>query len=175
MICPKCGSDKTTAFVDVKDNSHGFSCEECHQDFGMDDGKKLARYEDFFSQLYFRKTEKDGTIREVQIEKIDKTDVKLFLTLTEKGVKTSAEPIDFSPYFDSFVKLLFEKLFILDWNDNENGILLEKDNASYELEIRFRMGLLPTLKKVGTNKFPPYEIGLENLFSSLFDEMEPKK
>ncbi len=175
MICPKCGSDKTTSFVDVKENTHGFQCENCHQDFGVDDGKKLHQYEDYLSQLYFRKTEKDGLIREVLVEKISKDDIKLYLTLTQNKVQTKAEPIDFAPYFDSFAQLLFEKLFVLDWNENENGILLEEGNSSYELEIRFRMGLLPTIKKTGTNKFPPYEIGLENLFASLFEEMEPKK
>ena len=172
MICPKCGKDKTTSFVDVKDNTHGYHCEECRQDFGVDDGRTLSRYEDYFSELFFRKEEKDHTIREVSIKKLAKDDVKLYLTIVKARVRTDCEPIDFSPFLDEFGKLLFEKLFVLDWKDDSEGIVLEDGNESFSLEIRFRMGLLPTILKKGNNMFPPYEVALENIFESLFEQME---
>lgn len=175
MICPKCASENTTGFVDVKDNSHGYHCEDCHQDFGVIDEKKLALYQKNFISLYFRKEEKRGKTFEVRINRNDAEQYSLELTLTENKVRTTSEPIDFTSYFQDFFVLLFGKMYVLDWNDREEGILLPEGNESYELDITFRMGLIPPIHKTGTNKFPPYEKALENLFSSLFVEMEPGK
>ena len=169
-ICPKCGKENTSLFSDTVDKTHGYHCDDCNIDFGVDDGKKINNYESLLSEFYYKKIDKDSTVHEVSIKKIGSSS-ELVLTLIKDNVKTVSNTIDFSSYFESFKKLLFENLFILDWQDSTNGIILENNNESYELEIKFRLGLLPTIKKDGINSFPPYEIALERILLSLFEGM----
>ncbi len=170
-ICPKCGKENTSSFVDTKDNTHGFHCDDCNLDFGVDDGKKLKKYEDLLVEFFYRKKEKDNTIKEVLIKKTNDSKFDLILTVIKNNQKTVSEPIDFSSYIDQFKKLLFENLFILDWNNSTSKTSTTGEFESYELDIKFKLGLLPPIKKDGINDFPPYEIALESILFSLFEGM----
>lgn len=170
-ICPKCGKENTSSFVDTKDQTHGFHCDDCNQDFGVDDGKKIKKYEDLFSEFFFRKKEKDNSIKGVLIKKNSDDKFDLVLTTIKNNQKTVSEPIDFTSFIEQFKKLLFENLFILDWNNSISKISSDDKFESFELEIRFKLGLIPPIKKDGINDFPPYEIALERILFSLFEGM----
>lgn len=170
-ICPKCGKENTSTFVDTKDQTHGYHCDDCNEDFGVDDGKKLKRYEDLFTEFFFKKKDKDNSVKEVLIKKNSDSDCSLILTVIKNNQKIVSEPIDFSSFIEQFKKLLFENLFVLDWIDSTSKKDTNGITESFELEIRFKLGLLPPIKKDGINDFPPYEIALERILFSLFEGM----
>ncbi|MFA6586494.1 MAG: hypothetical protein WCR16_04255 [Bacilli bacterium] len=162
-LCPKCGKDNTSTFVDTKLKTHGFFCEDCKKDFGVDDGTALKKKEeDLLSFTYDRSH--DG---EKKTFRLVRDAGKATLTIeTEKDKKRDVyEPIDFTPYVDSFLSLLFEKLFVLDWPETTNGFLVGKDPDTCTLTLLFKDK--SSVRKSGFVRLPVYSKALDEILDSL--------
>ena len=71
VICPHCGKENTVPFSDSVYHTHGYECEDCKKDFGVDDGKKLKEKEDNLVSFSYEKKHKDGEENRVLIEEKD--------------------------------------------------------------------------------------------------------
>jgi hypothetical protein len=168
IVCPICGKDDTSGFLDKELHTQGMHCNSCNADFGVDDGKKINEYQKLLTDFSYSHKDKEGTVKEIYIHRIKDT-VTLTPSIIEKGVLQPYSPIDISPMFDKLTDLFFNKVYILDWVSPLTGLILDK-NETYKIEMKFSMNLLPDIKKEGTNKFPPYLVVLEKLFDSFFIE-----
>ena len=63
-------------------------------------------------------------------------------------------------------ELLFEKVFILDWNRINVGLVTGADE-SFDIKMKFTSK--PDMTFSGTNRFPPYLKVLDQLFESFFE------
>ena len=63
-------------------------------------------------------------------------------------------------------ELFFEKVFILDWNRINVGLVTGNDE-SFDIKMKFTSK--PDMTFSGTNRFPPYLKVLDQLFESFFE------
>ncbi|MCI1734684.1 MAG: hypothetical protein LKM30_03005 [Bacilli bacterium] len=170
ITCPRCGSDNTSSFFDSVLKTQGYHCEDCKMDFGVDDGKSWKQHEELLTSFTFRHTIPQGQTVKIVMEKGLDNKVSLTPTIVQNGLVSTAEPItDFGDMFPEFTKLIFEKLYILDWPDKLEGVVTDKDPESYFIGMTFKDDLLPSITKEGMAKVPPYLIVLDKLFGTLFD------
>lgn len=169
VYCPHCGNGESTPFSDSVYKTHGYQCDSCHKDFGVDDGKTLSEHENNLTEFYFRYTEKDGSSLQVSIKK-EGENVYLYPSkiLTDKRLQPY-EKIDFTSQFEGFKKLVFEQLFLLDWPKTSTGFVTGKDE-SFEIRLKYNLSLYPEDIYRGTNAFPKLFPVLKNIFSTLFEE-----
>ena len=169
VYCPYCGNSEATPFSDSVYKNHGFECDSCHKDFGVDDGKTFLEHENNLGEFYFRYTEKDGSSLSVDIKKeADKVYLYPSRILADKRLQPY-EKIEFTEQFEGFKKLIFEQFFILDWPKVSTGFVTGKDE-SFEIRMKYNLSLFPEDKIIGTNAFPKLFPVLKNIFSSLFKE-----
>ena len=71
VICPKCGKENTVPFSDIKLNQHGFECQDCHKDFGVDDGKTLKEWEDSLVDFFYERVYKDKSKKRISNRKTE--------------------------------------------------------------------------------------------------------
>ena len=45
VYCPYCGNSEATPFSDSVYKNHGFECDSCHKDFGVDDRTTFIYHE----------------------------------------------------------------------------------------------------------------------------------
>lgn len=169
IICPRCGKDNTIPFSDIKDHTHGFECQDCKKDFGVDDGTILKSWEDELICFEYERTQKDQTKKKLIIEE---KEGKIFLTpsiIYPNKMMQPIEPVDITDMYSQLKNLIFEKLYILDWNRINVGLLLGNDE---EFEIKMKFKNKPTITYSGTNQFPPYLKVLDQLFSGFFEIQE---
>lgn len=169
IICPRCGKDHTIPFSDSVYKTTGFECEDCHQDFGVNDGKTLEDRIRFTNELLFSYTDKKQDTYKVEILKInEKATLKMTKIFKNKMVQPYT-PIDFSNEYQGFVEMLYRQLFILDWPRENVGFVTE-DAESFEVIIRYTLHAYDDVTITGVNQFPVYFKVLDTLFSSLFLE-----
>lgn len=170
-ICPICGKEDTLTFMDTLTHEHGFHCESCHHDFGVDDGEKLIKHEKNLSSFRYESKE-DGEEKRVDISSKGNS-TTLVLTLKKKDSLSylKTDPIDFSSDFESFKKFLFESLFFLDWIES-NKDMTKEHKKEVTIECIYKLGLLPPIKKEYAESFPPYLVALERLFDTLFESLK---
>lgn len=167
IICPRCGKDNTIPFSDIKDHTHGYECQDCKKDFGVDDGKKLKEWEDELTAFSYERTFKDGSKKKLVIK--DDGNGKILLSpsiIYPDKMMQPIQPQDITANYPNLKELFFEKIFILDWNRIGVGLLLGKDE-SYEIRMKFKTK--PELSFSGTNSFPPYLKVLNQLFEPFFE------
>lgn len=169
VYCPHCGNSESTPFSDSVYKTHGYQCDSCHKDFGVDDGKTLSEHEHNLMEFYFRYTEKDGSSMQISIKK-EGENVYLYPSkiLTDKRLQPY-EKIDFTNQFDGFKQLVFEQLFLLDWPKTSTGFVTGKDE-SFEIRLNYNLSIYPEDIYKGTNAFPKLFPVLKNIFSTLFEE-----
>lgn len=170
-ICPICGKEDTLTFMDTVTKEHGFHCEDCHHDFGVDDGSKLSKYEKNLSSFHYESKEK-GTVKIVDI--VSKGNEATFVLTLKKPDALSylkTDPMDFSSDYESFKKFLFENLFFLDWIESNKDSTKEHEKE-VTIECIYKLGLLPPIKKEYALSFPPYLVALERLFDTLFENLK---
>ena len=165
IICPKCGKENTIPFSDSEFHTHGFECEDCHKDFGVDDGKMISTYIQDIKEFHYERIYKDQIKKELTI-KFDEHITTLTPTITYPNkMKQPIEDQDLTPMKDALLDLFFNKCFILDWNRTNLGLLTGKDE-SFSITIKFHQK--DTITISGTNRFPPYLIVLDQLFEDFF-------
>lgn len=168
VICPRCGKTNTTPFSDSVFHTHGYECADCKKDFGVDDGKSLAEWEDELISLEYERVSKDQTKKKLILKKDEKTG-KAIITpsiIYPDKMMQPIEPQDVTQSFDMLKKLIFEKIYILDWNRINVGLVLGKDES---FMVRLKFSSKPEISFSGTNKFPPYLVVLDQLFASFFE------
>ncbi len=168
VICPRCGKENTTPFSDTVFHTHGYECADCKKDFGVDDGKTFSEWEKELNYFEYERVHKDKTKKKLVIAMDEKTGhVMLSPTIVYPNrMMQPIEPQDITESFDVLKQLIFEKLFILDWDRISVGLLLGQDE-SYSIRMKFTSK--PEISYSGTNRFPPYLKVLEQLFSSFFE------
>lgn len=168
IICPHCGKDHTTPFSDSVFHTTGYECEDCKKDFGVDDGKTLKEYEDSLISFEYERTLKDQTKKKIVVsrnEKTNKVTISPSIVYPNKMMQP-VEAMDLTSSFEMLKNIIFEKIYILDWDRNLTGLLLGKDE-SYSIVMKFTSK--DEIRLIGTNKFPPYLVVLDQLFSSFFE------
>lgn len=166
IICPRCGKENTIPFSDTKLKTTGFYCEDCKKDFFVDDGTIIKKHEEMLTDFKYQHTDKEGITYQVYIQKVgDK--VTLSPSFIKDKMLTPYEAIDFSKDWEGFTKLLFEKIYLLDWNHNETGLITGKDE-SYQITLKYSLAAYPDDVFKGTDKFPPYLTVLNQIFSCFF-------
>jgi hypothetical protein len=168
VVCPMCGSEDTMPFADVVLNSHGYHCQHCDKDFGVDKDNIISKNEEYLEEFSYEKRLKDS-IRIVKIHKYSPQDIKLSLSVIKNKMLQPYEDIDFKDMFEPFVRMLFEKAFILDWPDN----ISEKEeefNFSYKIELNYSFNRCKKVIKTGLNKEAIYLKVLDSLFDFFFQE-----
>ena len=112
VYCPYCGNSEATPFSDSVYKNHGFECDSCHKDFGVDDGKTFVEHENNLGEFYFRYTEKDGSSLSVDIKKeagkVYLYPYNLSLFPEDKIIGTNAFPKLF-PVLKNIFSSLFEE------------------------------------------------------------------
>lgn len=166
VVCPRCGKDNTIPFSDIKDHTHGFECQDCKKDFGVDDGKKLHEWEDSLYYFEYERTLKDQTKKKIIIEEKEGKAILTPSILYPNKMLQPIESQDMTAMFPQLKELFFEKIYILDWNRINVGLILGQDE-SFDLKLKFKNK--PDITYSGTNKFPPYLKVLDQLFSSFFE------
>jgi hypothetical protein len=166
VICPRCGKDNTIPFSDSVYHTHGFECQDCKKDFGVDDGTKLKEWEQELLSLEYEREDKDHTKKIIEITIAeDKVTLTPSIIYPDK-MKQPIESQDITPMKDNLLQLIFEKLYVLDWNRINVGFVTGKDET-FELRLNFKTK--PEISYSGTNRFPPYLKVLDQLFSSFFE------
>ncbi len=169
IYCPYCGNGEATPFSDSVFHTHGYECDSCHKDFGVDDGKTIIEHENGLQEFFFRHTEKDGSSIQVSIKK-EGNQVSLYPSkITEDHRLQPYEKIDFTAQYDGFLKLIFEQLFLLDWPKVSTGFVTGKDE-SFEIRLTYQVGTFEEDRYLGTAAFPKLYPALKNLFACLFLE-----
>lgn len=169
VICPHCGKDNTVPFSDSVYKTTGFECQDCHKDFGVDDGKQIADRIRLTNEFIFSHTDKEQNTYKVQILKInDKATLKMSKVFKNKMVQPYT-PIDFTKEFPGFIEMLYRQLFILDWPKDNIGFITQ-DSESFEIDLRYTLHAYDDVKITGINQFPVYFKVLDTIFSSLFLE-----
>lgn len=167
VICPKCGKDDTLPFSDSKFHTHGFECHTCKKDFGVDDGNNIKDYEKSLISFKYERTYKDQTIKRIEIKKDGEF---VYLTPSIVYPNKMIQPIekqDITFMFEQLKVLLFEKIFILDWNTSSSvGLILPKNEI---VDIKMDFDGKPQVHIHQMNVLPPYLPVLEQLFSSFFE------
>lgn len=166
VICPKCGNDDVSPFSDIEFHTHGFECHTCKEDFGVDDGKTIKEFEDDLISLQYQKIDKDQTKKRLIIEEENSEYFIKPSIIYPNKLLQPIEPQNIDELWETLKTILFEKLFVLDWNNNLSGLMLGKDE-SFSLILTFKTK--GTLTYTGTNKFPPYLTVLEQLFAPFFE------
>lgn len=167
VICPKCGKENTVPFSDSVFKQTGFECEDCKSDFGVDDGIILHNHIQLLNYFYFTHTLKTGVTENITIQKEDNK-VVLKLEKVENKILQPYESVDFTNDFENFKSLLFEKLFILDWNKTNIGLKVDSDE-SFKIILKYEKEYEDYIIS-GINKLPPYFKILDMIFSTLFTE-----
>lgn len=171
VICPHCGKENTVPFSDSVYKTHGFECQDCHKDFGVDDGKTLKAKEKDLSAFYYEHKDKEGECKRIKIEE---KDGKVLLEPSILHKNHMLEPIETQDITDMWEKLkvlLFEQLYILDWDRSLTGFVTGRDET-YKLILTFKAE--DPITYTGVNRFPPYLKALDNLFSYFFETEEKK-
>lgn len=164
--CPRCGKEDTIPFSDTVLKTHGFECQTCHKDFGVDDGHTFSQYEEELLLLEYERIGKDKTKKSITIEFLDdKTWITPQIVYSNKMLQP-IEKQEITPMAESFKKLLFEQLYILDWNRINLGLITGSDE-SFTLKLKFKHKDSITFS--GTNRFPPYLVVLDQLFEGFFE------
>lgn len=167
--CPYCGNSESTPFSDSVYKTHGYQCDSCHKDFGVDDGKTLLLHETNLTEFFYSYTDKDGVTLRIEIKKEgDQFYLYPSKILSDKRLQPY-EKIDFTTQFEGFKALLFEQLFILDWPKISTGFVTGKDE-SFEICLKYDHSFYPEDKFTGTNAFPKLFPVLKNIFTTLFEE-----
>ncbi len=169
VYCPYCGNSESTPFSDSVFKTHGYQCDNCHKDFGVDDGKTMTDHEKNLTEFYFRYTDKDQSSLQIDIKK-EGDQIYLYPSkiLSDKRLQPY-EKIDFSAQFEGFKKLIYEQLFLLDWPKTSTGFVTGKDE-SFEIRLKYDLSIYPEDKFIGTNAFPKLFPVLKNIFFTLFEE-----
>ncbi len=168
VICPRCGKENTIPFSDSVYHTHGYECEDCKKDFAVDDGKKIKEWENDLLSFEYERVYKNQTKKRILIQ-VDEKENKVMLTPSIVYPDKKLQPIesqDLTAFYPSLKVLLFEKLFILDWNRINVGLILGQDE-SFSIKMKFRTK--PEITFSGTNRFPPYFKVLEDLFAFFFE------
>lgn len=166
VICPKCGKENTVPFSDIKLNQHGFECQDCHKDFGVDDGKTLKEWEDSLVDFFYERVYKDKSKKRISIQvKEDKVLLCPSIVYPNKMMQP-IEAQDITMMWPALKELFFEKIFILDWNRINVGLVTGADE-SFDIKMKFTSK--PDMTFSGTNRFPPYLKVLDQLFESFFE------
>lgn len=167
IICPHCGKENTSAFSDTVYHTHGYFCEDCHKDFAVDDGKTLLDHEKNLTDFFYQHTDKEGVTYGIYIQKVGDR-VTMAPSLVQNKMMTPYEKLDITPMWEELKRVLFEKMFILDWDRELTGFLTGTNDESYKIEMKYALSLYPDATYQGTNKFPPYFKALQQLFSGFF-------
>lgn len=169
IICPRCGKDNTIPFSDSVLHTTGFECQDCHQDFGVDDGKNIEDHIRYTNEFIFTHKTKDQFTYQVTILKIaDKATLKMTKIYPDKKIQPY-EPIDFTKEYNGFVQMLYRQLYILDWPIENSGFVTD-NNEEFEITIAYTLHAFDDFKIHGINQFPIYFKVLDTIFSSLFVE-----
>lgn len=169
IYCPYCGNGEATPFSDSVFHTHGYECDSCHKDFGVDDGKKLKDHEEKLSSFYFRYTDKEGESIQIKIEKEGDKITLAPSKINKEHLLQPYEKIDFTAQWEGFKKLIFEQLFLLDWPKVSTGFMTGKDE-SFEIRMDYESNAFEEDKYIGTASFPKLFPALKNLFACLFVE-----
>lgn len=164
VICPRCKSEDTIPFSDSIYKTHGYQCNCCKEDFGVDDGTTLKGFENAVEEIHITHIYADSTSYTIDIYRSENG---CFLTpsrIDDKRMKIPYQSIDFSNSIDGFIKLLFEQLFILDWKSEEDT---EGDRIVIDIKYNSNVGDI-TIKQ-GKDRSPYFQV-LEMMFTSLFEE-----
>ena len=166
VICPRCGKDNTVPFSDSVYHTSGFECQDCHHDFGVDDGKTLKEWEDELTSFTYEKTTKGGDKRTIKIAPNDKGQIMITPSIlySNKMLQPIA-PQDMTPLWEYLKKLFFEKIYILDWNRTNVGFITGKDET---FSVHMTFATKQPITITGTNLFPPYLKILDQLFDPFF-------
>lgn len=169
-VCPKCGSENVTPFSDSVYKTHGFECENCHHDFGVDDGKMLDEKISSLISIYYERKGKDGVSKRIEIKeenkKVTVTPSILYPNKYLQPITPQELPVD---VFTQFKSILVKNIFILDWNEENNGLLTLPDET-FKVILTFNNNETKTIK--GVNKFPPYLVVLDQIVSSFYEVEE---
>ena len=166
VICPKCGKENTAMFSDSVYKTHGYECQDCHKDFGVDDGHSIAEYIDELTVLDYERISKDKTKKSIKIELLaDKVIMTPAILYPNKMIQP-IEKQDITPMGDALKDLLFNKIFILDWNRINIGLMTGNDE-SFSIKLTFKTK--DPILLSGTNRFPPYLKVLDQLFEGFFE------
>jgi DNA-directed RNA polymerase subunit RPC12/RpoP len=166
-ICPRCGKENTSMFSDSVYKTHGFFCEDCKKDFFVDDGKTIAEHEKHLTDFFYQHTNKDGVTYRIYIQQVGNK-VTLAPSMIKNKMMIPYEKMDITPMWDELKRVLFEKMFILDWDKQLTGFLTGKNDESYKIEMKYSLAVYPDVSYEGRNKFPPYFKVLEQLFANFF-------
>ena len=162
MICPFCGKENVSSFADTVFHTTGFCCEDCHKDFGVNDGKTLAELENELIYCYFVK--KDGEdCKTIEIIK-EKEETLLTPTRFHEQKLIAYKKVNIDSLFKTFKKVIFENFFILDWESKEK---VDTSKNYYQIILKFENHPMITIQN---EKFPPYMNGFDQLFLPFFIE-----
>ena len=166
VICPRCGKENTVPFSDSVYHTHGFECEDCKKDFGVDDGKKLKEKEDNLLSFSYERKHSNGEENRVLIEEKDGKVLLEPSVLHANKMLEPIEPQDISDMWPKLKTLIFEQLYILDWDKTLVGFITPNEE-SYRLVLTFKDK--EEITYTGENKFPPYLKALDHLFGYFFE------
>ena len=162
MICPYCGKENVSVFSDSVFHNHGFHCEDCDKDFGVNDGSNLLSLEQDLKACYFKKIEKDDH-KIVEIQKKE-DGIILYPTRFKEQKSFAYKKVNIENLFSTFKKVIFENFFILDWPNSE---VIDESKDYYQVILEFNHHETITIQN---NDFPPYLAGLDKLFLPFFVE-----
>lgn len=170
VICPRCHGEKTSVFSDSVYKTHGYFCEDCKKDFGVDDGKTFKNYEEKMTEFYYRHTFKDQSTKEITFKKSEKG-IQLSASITKDKILSVSDPVAIDDgLYNSLALFAFEKAFLLDW-ENSMTAFITKDSEFYTIEVKFSDPELKPIKKEGY-KMPVYLMAFDNLFDSIFESLK---
>ena len=167
-ICPRCGKDNTLPFSDSAFHTHGFECEDCKKDFGVDDGETFKQYEKLLTEFSYKRKDLNGDTKQVVIQKEKETIYLIPSILYANKMLQPFEKVDISSFWPALKKLFFEQIYILDWEENSQGLGKEE----YEIHMKFFLAMRKDISLKGKGKLPPYLIVLDQLFASFFQMEE---
>ena len=169
-ICPRCGKVDTIPFSDSVLHTVGFECANCHQDFGVDDGILMKKREENLISFSLTEVLEDHSSYTVKIIKEDAVKMEFSKTLQDGRVQ-SYYPVDFTAEFDKFTIMLFESLFVMDWN-NLPVTEIKPGEPCFKIQMSFEDDVLPKVTIRGKEETAPYFKVLHMLFTSLFEKGE---
>ena len=103
---------------------------------------------------------------------IKEDDVKMEFSKTlQDGRVQSYYPVDFTAEFDKFTIMLFESLFVMDWN-NLPVTEIKPGEPCFKIQMSFEDDVLPKVTIRGKEETAPYFKVLHMLFTSLFEKGE---
>ena len=94
-----------------------------------------------------------------------------FSKTLQDGRVQSYYPVDFTAEFDKFTIMLFESLFVLDWN-NLPATEIKPGEPCFKIQMSFEDDVLPKVTIRGKEETAPYFKVLHMLFTSLFEKGE---